>query len=273
MTISKALQKAWKTYIASPGDTLAFLIVEACLMMICLAPLLFLSRAAMAPFAAVSACLWLLIMLPARMNAAEAMRDAMSGGKLCSPRLISPGEYGAKLIYGLKRLGFLLLWAAPLIALAAVSWHHFSGEVDSFTVLRMIKNNLGGGDQMTGILRLLLILLGALLLLMLGGAFHSGARHAWAQGDKRLVRGHHGKIVLCWLASLIGVLPMILAVLWTVARYLPVIQNLNGLLMGTVSLPATRNTLMILGAGAVLTIPLLPLRSLIPAAYVEGLKT
>ena len=119
---------------------------------------------------------------------------------------------------------------------------------------------------------LLAVLLGALLLLILGCAFHSGARHARAQGDKGLVRGHHGKIILCWLASLIGVLPMILSILWTAARYLPVIQNLNGLLMGTVSMPSTRNTLIILGAGAVLTVPLLPLRSLIPAAYVEGLK-
>jgi len=36
-------------------------------------------------------------------------------------------------------------------------------------------------------------------------------------------------------------------------------------------LPSTKITVIILGVGALLTMPLLPLRSLIPAAFVDGL--
>ena len=42
--------------------------------------------------------------------------------------------------------------------------------------------------------------------------------------------------------------------------------------MKTAELPSTKGTLVILGIGALLTLPLLPLRSLIPAAFVDGLK-
>ena len=52
----------------------------------------------------------------------------------------------------------------------------------------------------------------------------------------------------------------------------PALKDLNGVVMNTVSLPSTKVTLMILAVGAVLTIPFLPLRSLIPAAYVNGLE-
>ena len=51
----------------------------------------------------------------------------------------------------------------------------------------------------------------------------------------------------------------------------PVLNNLNGLLTRTVILPSTRETIIILVAGVLLTLPLLPLRSLIPAAFVNGL--
>jgi hypothetical protein len=112
----------------------------------------------------------------------------------------------------------------------------------------------------------------ALLTLMIGCAFHSSARHAFAQGDPGLVKHHHGKILLAWLAPLLSILPMIMAVAVTVFRYLPVLSDLNGLLMKTVELPCTRGTLVILGAGVLLTLPLLPLRSLIPAAFVDGLR-
>ena len=124
---------------------------------------------------------------------------------------------------------------------------------------------------MRGILVLVLVTLAALLL-ALGCAFHSGARHAFAQGDRELVRGHHGRIVLCWLSSLLSILPLLIAVAAVILRYLPVLTDLNALLMKTAELPSTKGTLVILGIGALLTLPLLPLRSLIPAAFVDGLK-
>lgn len=272
MKISTSIRNAWKAYTASPGGTARFLLAEACLTLICLAPLLCLSRGELAPGAWVSPALWLLVMVPARMNAAEAMRDALAGGSLFSRKVGETKGYGEKLAFGLKRLGFLALWSIPLAALFITGWIHFSGNVDSFTVLRMIKNDLGGGDQMRGILVVALMLLATLLLVALGCAFHSGARHAWVRNRPGLVRGRHGRVMLAWGASLLSILPMLLAILAVILRYLPVLSDLNGLLMNTVSLPSTRGTGIILGVGALLTVPLLPLRSLIPAAFVAGLE-
>ncbi len=273
MKISRAIRKAWSAYTAAPGETAKFLTVETCLTLLCLAPLLFLTKEELAPLAWLSLVLWVLVMLPARMNAALAMRDALAGGSLGSTQLIGLKGYGTKWLYGLKRVFFLLLWSAPLIVLGVLFRIHFSGDTDSFTVLRMIKNDLGGGDQMRGILMVALMAVAALLILMIGCAFHSGARHAFAQGDPKLVRGHHGKVLLVWLASLMAILPILTAVAVAVIRYLPALSDLNGLVMGTVNLPDTRGTLLILGAGFLLTLPLLPFRSLIPAAYVEGLRS
>ena len=272
MKISTAIRNAWRAYTASFGQTVKFLLAEACLTLICLAPLLFLSNASLAPLALLSAALWLLVMLPARMNAALAMRDGLEGRSLCSPQLIETAGYGRKLFFAGKRGLLLLCWGAALIFLAVEFRIHFSGEVDSFTVMRMIKNDLGGGDQMRGILVLAGMLIAALLLLIFGCAFHSGARHAFAQGDKSLVKGHHGKILLSWLASLLSILPLLVALIAVIFRYAPALSDLNGLLMKTAALPSTKGTLLILGVGAVLTLPLLPLRSLIPAAFVAGLK-
>lgn len=271
MKISRAFRDARKAYAASPGGTALFLTVEICLRLICLAPALLLAENQAALGIGLTALLWIFLMLPSRMNAALVMRDALRGENLGSRGLADYSGYGAKLLCGLKRLFFLLLWALPLIALVYVGWTHFSGDLDSFTVLRMIKNELGGGDQMRGILVLVLMLVCALLILTFGFAFHSGARHAFARNDMKAVRGHHGKIVLTWLSGLAAILPLIIALAVVVLRYLPAVSDLNGLLMKTVHLPSTRGTAIILLAGALLTVPLLPLRSLISAAYVNGL--
>ena len=271
MKISNAVRNAWKAYTASFSGMLVFLLAEICLVMICLAPMLFLTRSGLAWGACLTPLLWVFLLLPARMNAAMAMRGALTGGKLSTYGLVDMENYGAKLLCGLKRVFFLLLWSMPLIVLVIVGRIHFSGSTDSFTVLRMIRNEIGGGDQMTGLLRLALILAATLVLLMLGCAFHSGARHAFARQKMDIVKGHHGKIFVSWLISLVCILPALVAVAVAVLRYVPVLTNLNGLLMRTVTLPSTKVTVMILIAGILLTLPLLPLRSLIPAAYVNGL--
>ena len=271
MSISRAVRDAWKAYTRSIGGTLIFLVTEACLTLICLAPLLFLTKKGLEPGAWLTPILWIFVMLPARVNAAGGMRDALRGGRLGSSVLVETENYGAKLVCGLKRLGFLLLWSAPLTALLTVGWNHFAGNMDSFTVLRMIKNDLGGGDQMRGLQNLGLILAGTLVILMLGCAFHSGARHAFVRGQKDIVNGHHGRIFLSWLVSLLCLLPILIAVWAAISRYVPVLKDLNGLLLKRVSLPSTRETVIIFVIGAVITLPLLPLRSLIPAAFVNGI--
>ena len=73
MKISTSIRNAWKAYTFSFGNTMKFLLTELCLRMICLAPLLFLSRGGLAPLAWASLALGVFLLLPARMNAAEAM--------------------------------------------------------------------------------------------------------------------------------------------------------------------------------------------------------
>lgn len=269
MKISAAFREAAAAYFGHMGATLKFTVTEFCLTAATLVPLLFLTRAGLEPLALISVPLYILLMFWARVNAAGAMKDALTGGSLFSWRLSDPTAYGKKLMYGFSRCLMLLCWAAPLIAAVIIARVHMSGETDAFTVLRMIKG-FGGGDLMTGVLYLVLILVAALLLLAFGCAFHSGDRHAFAAGKPGLVKHHHGKIVLCWLCALAAILPMLIAIAMLVFRYLPAMQNLNGLVDGSLQLPSTRDSLLIAGVGAVLTIPLLPLRSLITAALING---
>jgi len=55
-----------------------------------------------------------------------------------------------------------------------------------------------------------------------------------------------------------------------VIRYSWILQNVSSYLTGVEKLPSMKPALMILAVGGVLTLPLLPLRSLITAAFVNG---
>ena len=68
-------------------------------------------------------------------------------------------------------------------------------------------------------------------------------------------------------------LPLIIAAVIAILRYLPLMNDISGVVAGDVPLPSTRTTLIILGIGAVLTLPLLPIRSMVTAAYVRGLRS
>ena len=271
MKISAAFKEACRVYAGHFGTTLKFLVVEGCITLAAFTPLLFLTNGGMKLLALLAVPFYLLLVLWARVNAAAAMRDACGGGSLFGYRLIEPGEYGKKLAYGLKQGCKLLVWGAPLIACLLIAWEHISGDTDGFTVMRMIKT-FGGGDLMTGILYLALILLATLILLGFGCAFHCGDRHAYVRNNPKLTKGRHGRLVLCWICSLAALLPIIIAVAVTVIRYLPSLKDLNAIVTKTKSLPSMKVTVIILAAGALLTVPLLPLRSLIPAVYVNGLE-
>lgn len=271
MKISAAFRNAFHTYFAKFGGAMGFLVTELCLTALCLAPLLFLTEPSLKWLAVICPALLLFVMPVVRVNAAGALQDALHGGKMMNRCLVDFSAYGKKLACGWKRILFILCWSAPLIACGYIAWKNFSGDTDGFTVMRNIKS-FGGGDLMTGVLYLGIILAAALLLVVIGCAFHSGARHAFVLGRKNLISGHHGKLMLTWLCALITILPLLIALGMAVNRYLPVIRNLTGLLYGDITLPDTRTTLLILGVGGVLTLPLLPLRSLIIGAFVKGLK-
>ena len=272
MKISEAFRKAGRVYFGHFGSAAGFLVIELCLTLMCLAPALFLMDGKLTVWTAAVIPMWLLIMLPARMNAAEAMKDALNGGSLYSGRLADPARYGSKLLSGLKRLFFLLIWSVPLLFCAYQAKTHIAGETDVITLLEIIRDNFGGGNTVQGVFYIVLIAVATLLVLAAGCAFHSGARHARAQGDPKLVNGHHGKIMLTWLCALVTLLPLIAALGILVLRYAPALGNPEELISGSAHLPSTRISAVILAAGAVLTVPLLPLRSLISAAFVDGLK-
>ena len=111
-------------------------------------------------------------------------------------------------------------------------------------LLAMIKQ-FGGGDFMTGILYILLILLAMILFLVIGFGFHSGARHARAQGSVKRMKGRHGKNLLGWICAQVTLLPVLAAIVIAVMRYVPVIRDVSGLMAGSVKIPPTRETLIV----------------------------
>ena len=273
MKISAAFSNAFRVYFRHFGASLKFLVTEACITMIALSPLLFLTGDGLHTLALLAVPFSLALIPWARVNAAGAMQDALNGGSLFSMRLADPTAYLKKLLYGLSRIGLLLIWASPLIAALIVAKVHISGDMDGFTLLRMVRD-FGGGDLVTGVLDLALILIALIILVTVGCAFHSGDRHALVRENPKLVKGHHEKIVLCWyLAALTCLSPLIISLVILVFRYLPALADLSAVLLTkTKTLPSTTVSLIILATGAVLTLPLLPLRSLITAALVDGLE-
>lgn len=272
MKISTAIKDACRVYAGHFGAAMKFLVVEGCITLVVFTPLLFLADSSLKWLALLVIPFYLLLMLWARVNAAAAMKDAFDGGGLFSYRLAEPGRYGKKIAYGLKRCLMLLFWAAPLLFCLGVALKYYYGNTDVFTLMRSIKT-FGGDDVVTGVVYLILIFLATLVLLAFGCAFHSGDRHAFVRDNPKLVRRHHGKIVLCWLCSLVALLPLIAAVIAVAAYYVPVLKEITSYVMTKEkAMPSVKPAIIILAAGAALTLPLLPLRSLIPAAFVNGLE-
>ena len=274
MKISQAFREAGRKVKEQKGEALKFLALEGALTLMCLAPLLFLTQKGPLKYlAALSVPMWLLIKVPARVNAAAAMQDCLGGGSLFSLRLVDFDGYGKKVCYGLRRLGLLLLWSLPLIAAVTYAWMQYAGvgNTDGLTVMQKIYN-FGGQDTKTGAIYLLLILAGLALLALIGFGFHSGDRHAWTLGEKGLLKGKRPKALLCRICSLVYLLPLLVAFVIVMFRYAPLLNDISGVLQGDVPKPSTKVTLIIVGIGAALTLPLVPLRSMTTAAFVRGIK-
>jgi len=158
-----------------------------------------------------------------------------------------------------------------MIAALVIARIYMSGKTDGFTLMRWIKA-FGNNDFMRGVVYLAAIFLGTVIVFAVGCAYHSGDRHAFVRDNPAMLKGRHGKLMLCWLCALVTLIPMIAAVVIVALRYLPLLKQINSLLSKTAKLPDTKTTIIILAVGAALTVPLLPLRSLITAAYVNGLE-
>lgn len=278
MKITSAWRDAWKVYRAHPGDVLLTLFLQILLRLMAAAPLLLLSARETAAWALLCLPLYILIVLPARQNAAEAMQDALNGGRMFSLRLVSTEDYGRKVLRGVKQALLLMLWGLLWIAATALAVFIYAGKTiegvtDVFTLLRTLMA-LGGGSSIQGAKIVVLIYLATLLPLMVGFAFHSGTRHAIALGDKSLVKGRRGGIMLVWLTGLVTVIPfaaVTAAVSMSFASAL--FQALANIGMESVALPPVgQNIYVILAALVVLLLPLIPIKQLLPAAYVRGAK-
>lgn len=279
MTIQTAFRNGWKAYTAKFGGSMRFLAIELCITLASLTPALFLWNEKLRWGALLAIPFFALLVFPARMNAARTMRDALNGGDLCSLQLVDTENYGRDLVNGILRMVLIMIWSLPLFAAAILTKHYVSGETDVFTLLGWVTQFGGGGRDglVNGVIYLALIALATVLLVLVGCGFHSADRHCYIREKRDLIRGHRGKNFLCWLlAALVTFLPLIIALVINILRYAPVLADLNGLInsfiKGKAELPSTKLTLMLLAIGGVLCLPLQPLRSLITAAFVDGLE-
>lgn len=278
MKISTAWRDALKVYRAHPGDALLATLLELVLRLMAAAPLLLLASKETAPWALSSVVLFILIVLPARQNAAEAMQDALNGGRLFSMRLVSTERYWRKVGRGLRQGVLLMLWGSLWIAATALAIFIYAGKTiegvtDVFTLLRALMI-LGGGSSISGAKIVLLLYALTLVPLMIGFAFHSGTRHALALGDRTLVRDRREPIIFLWLSGLVTVLPFAAVTGAVGMGFLSALSAaLANIGTGGISLPAfDQNIYLIGGAFVVLLLPLLPIKQLLPAAYMRGVK-
>ena len=252
-----------------------FYLAEILIILICLAPLLMMFEMPAPVPAAIAAALWFLLYNPARVCAADAMQASLEGESIFSLRLADGSRWGSSVWRGLVRTVQLALWAVPMAYGVYFAYRLYKGtdDIDGITVLQAIQD-FGGGDVKRAILYIFLIVAGLILILMIGAACHSGARHALVLGNPRMVNGHRWKLVLGWLwATLLFMLPFWIALAAVLIQVLPILlSDLNGIIMHTASLPRSKNMLLTLAVGGLLTVPLMPLRSLMVAAMVHQLK-
>ena len=273
MKLTSVYHKAWSVYRRHFKGLMLTLLLGLVLRCVALTPLLFLSAPQTRYLALLCVPLWLLIVLPARQNAAIAMQATLETDESpFSVALISSDDYKAKLLRGLTATLRMLLWFLPLIAGVILALWAFYGSVDGFTMIRMISR-LGGGIKQ-GIQRILIIYLLTLIPPLLGCAFHCGTRHGAALGRPKATRGHHLRLMLVWLSSLVTFVPFLVATGITGGSYLrDVLDTVKSFLstFSSLSIPHPGQTLILVAAFAVvLLLPLIPLHSLIPAVYMNA---
>lgn len=273
MKMSKVLSKTAQVFFEKSGEGMACVLVQLALRLMAAAPLLFLITKEVPYLALLSIPLYLLIVPVARQNMAEAMQEAIGGGSLMSTRLISCEHYGRKFLQGLKQALLMLLWALPFLAATGVALWAYAGQIDAFTLIRTLMQ-LGGGSTMEGIKLVLVIYAATLVPIMLGCAFHSGARHAAALGNKKLIKGHRLGLVLVWLAGLVALIPFLAVVGWACMDVVTgLVGALSNLGSGSISLPSMGDKVYVIAAAfVVLLLPRLCFKQLMTAVYVRGLK-
>lgn len=289
--MKQTIARAWRLYRRHFGPLMLGLLLQLVLRLMVLTPLLFLAADQTRPLALLSLLLWMLIILPARQNAALAFADLSAGRPLNLLAFVSCRDYGRKLARGLKQTGLMLLWALPFLAATGLVLFVYFGKAiegitDTFTILRTVIS-LGNSQAVQsllpisesatirGVVAMVALYLLTLLPLFFGMAFHSGTRHAHALGSRRMLRGHRGGMVLTWAVGLVTLLPFALVAFRVGAGYLSgVMAALGNLGAGSIALPPLdRNVWLIAAAFVVLCLPLVPLKQLLTACRVRLLAS
>lgn len=274
MKLTTVYREAWRAYREHFWPLMLTLIIQFALRCMALTPLLFLAVPQLKWLALLCVPLYVLIVLPARQNAAQAMQDALSGGSPFSPRLISVEDYGSKVLRGLASTLRMLLWCAPLIAGVALAIWATHGSMDGFTLYRTIRS-IGGGNALRGVRLIVIGYLLTLVPVLLGCAFHCGARHAAALDRPRLTSGRHGRLTLLWLSSIVVFLPFLAIAAIPCVDYIRSVKDALLSFFSTfkLSIPSPGATVLLVAVFAVvLLLPAIPLHSLLPAVYMRAAK-
>lgn len=266
-SLSKRALNVYKTHWC---DLMLGMLIQSVVVLMTLTPLLFLAERATAPLALLSPVLFLLLVLPLRQNAAEAMRRLLTGGRFTTPELLSFHDYGRKLCRGLQTGLWLLLWSWPCLAASVVFWLFYTDLVDGFTFIFFFKA-LGFGSFTLGVKMALGLYALTMMLALLGLAMHSWRRHgaAW-QLPRSAARGNRLKLLALNLLGALTLVPFLVYACFFKDYLLQLALGLSGLVRGGQVATLNGSAWMLLG-GIIVLLPALPLKELLPAVFTQQL--
>lgn len=277
MSIRDTMKKSLSLFKAHQGDLLRAQGMVFCIWGICLCPLLFLLTAQTKWLALLCPVMLLLLALPTRQSTASAMQAFLSGMPMATVGMLPMKHYGRHLRHALYMVGLMLLWFLPF--LAALSVPFIMNDSMDVVSLYLTIESLGGGSVERAIVGYAVLLCVLLLLPLLGVVFHSATRHAYALGDRGLLRHRRGKLMALRLSGLAFVAPSFLYLVWLLVStvmnavnfVLKIFNDLSHFPSVSLLIPPTWQ--LVVAVLAVLLMLLVnPIRFLMPAIYLREIK-
>ena len=288
MTIKKTMLESISRFKSSKGDLLRAQGMTMAVWAACLCPLLFLLNASQPPLrcwlpaaalllALLCPLMLIFIALPMRQSTAEAMQLFLSGAPMATVAMLPLNGYWKKVARSLRMTGLMLLWLLPFAIMLGLLLYALTG-MDFLTALGYLSS-LGGGDFGQGIIRYVMLMMLMLLFPLFGVMFHSGTRHACALNDRKLVKGHRGQLIRLWLSGLMFVLPVAICVVALIAVIgVSAVQFTTEWFNNLMAVPSMsalmppKWLLAVTAVSAVLMLVTNPMRSLLPAIFLRGVK-
>lgn len=275
MKVRQILLGAWRTYTAHFGALLQGFLLQAVVCLIALAPLLFLSVPQAAPLAWLCPVLFVLLVLPMRQNAAQALASLLDGTGYPLLQVVSFQDYGRQAAVQPAAGLCLVVWGLPCLAVTVGMSMAYNGLVDAFTLMRFFMD-LGGGKFTQGLL-VGFGIYALTVMVLLGGHGVSVLAAAWgrAQAPRQRRAGTPPAPAGSQPGGALTYVPFLVAVALIGRGYVSqLVAAVSGLATGSVTLPPLTDNLYLVGiAFLVLLCPLLPLKALIPAAFAQALPS